>query len=153
MGKKARQPKPSSDMRTIGREAADKTTGCALTVIGGLMVIGAITMLLYSATESDGNMMAVSGALWLIGLILAIRGYNRMQKAQHVSWTREAIERDRYTSAKEERCPRCRSWNSSEADYCSKCGLPLRLRCAACGQTSTVGSQFCSSCGRALDNT
>jgi serine/threonine protein kinase/tetratricopeptide (TPR) repeat protein/ribosomal protein L40E len=50
------------------------------------------------------------------------------------------------------RCPKCGHESSEGAEFCGKCGQPLRLEhtCSQCGHTNPSGNSFCEKCGHAL---
>lgn len=48
-------------------------------------------------------------------------------------------------------CPNCQTTNVAEAQFCMKCGAPLRLTCTNCAAVNQPGAQFCNHCGTRLD--
>jgi len=52
------------------------------------------------------------------------------------------------------KCPSCPTENPEEAEFCKKCGCPLRgeLKCAKCQCANTIESDFCIRCGNQLLN-
>ena len=48
-------------------------------------------------------------------------------------------------------CINCQNANREDAEFCEKCGDPLRRRCPACGEKNWVGAETCGNCGQPLD--
>jgi predicted amidophosphoribosyltransferase len=113
-----------------------------LTLIAGVLVF----ILALEGTIADKGII-VGFIIFVIGMIFLGTGNYMRQKARHVAWTQEAIERERYASGKEMKCPQCGIWNSKESNYCSECSLPLKTKCLKCGEYNSRGGKFCSKCG------
>lgn len=45
-------------------------------------------------------------------------------------------------------CPVCKTENSDEAKYCTKCGAALESRCRFCGAETKQNDRYCSACGK-----
>ncbi len=48
-------------------------------------------------------------------------------------------------------CAMCETANDVDADYCKKCGEPLKYACSNCGAKNWVGAEDCPTCGHDLD--
>ena len=138
------------ELATLGREIGDKAIGYAQIAVGCVLVGWAIAVYLVSQGRLSLYSLVVVVATAAYGLLLVALGAQRVQKARFVAWTREAIERDRYVSAKEAKCARCGSWNPQEGAYCLQCGLPLKASCPQCGRRNAHGARFCIGCGRPI---
>jgi ribosomal protein L40E len=47
-------------------------------------------------------------------------------------------------------CMGCDWSNSSDSEFCGKCGKRIQNACTNCSTLNTVGVQFCSKCGKDL---
>ncbi len=52
------------------------------------------------------------------------------------------------------KCPKCNNANQETANFCNRCGFPLReitvAECPYCGNDIPADSQFCPVCGKEL---
>ena len=81
------------------------------------------------------------------GITMFFYGNYIFNKSKHVTWTREAIERDRHLSGKEMKCPQCKEWNTKKQNFCSNCSLPLTTKCPKCDKENNRENKFCGNCG------
>ncbi|HXJ84906.1 MAG TPA: adenylate/guanylate cyclase domain-containing protein [Candidatus Methylomirabilis sp.] len=49
-------------------------------------------------------------------------------------------------------CPRCRTNNREEAQFCRECGARLEAVCPVCGAHLDPGTKFCDACGTSLQD-
>lgn len=48
-------------------------------------------------------------------------------------------------------CAICQTANGPDADFCKKCGEPLKYACPNCGAKNWTGAEDCASCDHDLD--
>ncbi|MBI3242835.1 MAG: zinc ribbon domain-containing protein [Chloroflexi bacterium] len=48
-------------------------------------------------------------------------------------------------------CAVCQTANDADAEFCKKCGDPLKYACPNCGAKNWTGAEDCASCGHDLD--
>ena len=152
MEERRRAPRQPGELKTIGREVGGKAEGLGLVVFGTIVaLLGPVLFFLGYAEYGELLPFLPLGVILLLtGGALAAVGGQKMQKARFVAWTREALERDRFAASKEDKCPRCGTWNVQGTGFCSSCGLSLELRCVNCGSTHPRDSRFCAKCGRPM---
>jgi len=145
----------TSEVRTYARQVAGKANGIALMFVGVVLLVpcGSMTLvgLFAQVTGEDTPGLIV----FTLGLVLAIAliviGNNIRRKAEHVAWTREALERDRFVRANPDVCPKCGHHNPTGSNFCSNCSSPLKVRqCPNCQATNVADAQFCGNCGTAI---
>jgi len=47
-------------------------------------------------------------------------------------------------------CPRCRTANEPDRQFCGECGAPLTIECGRCGFANRPPAKFCGGCGDKL---
>ena len=47
-------------------------------------------------------------------------------------------------------CGRCGEVNEKGANFCDRCGAPLKKKCADCGEMNDSDAKFCRNCGKQL---
>jgi len=148
MSKKG-EPKKPHTLKTAGREISGRTKGAGVSFLGAFFSIAGLVIFFLTVEGSVKQQGMIIGFIILvIDVIFSGTGGYMRRKARHVAWTQEAIERERYTSGKEFKCPKCGTWNSRESNYCTKCSLPLRIKCIKCKTYNFRDDKFCAECGR-----
>ena len=141
-----------NEFKTIGRQTASKAGGCGITLLGLIIMLVSIPIWI----ESDSFGPLIIGFIVMMGL--AIFGGNMMQKANHVAWTREALERSDYGKGAETplynernvKCSRCQYSNLNSSNFCSNCSYPLNVKCEKCGNNNSLTEKFCNGCGQEI---
>jgi membrane protease subunit (stomatin/prohibitin family) len=138
------------EVKTLARSVGDKAHGIALIVIGNLIGLAgiAIGLVIIFQQGDSGAGFAVGFFGFVIGFGMSIIGAAKKAKADHVSWTREAIERQAKVDNKGLQCPSCKSVHERGAKFCAKCGRGLSGTCYHCGNPMDFDAEFCTNCGQ-----
>lgn len=149
-------PARPSTLKTFVREKEEKAEGCALQLVGGLLIaLGVYLLYLSVASRANQEAYGICGFIAVVfGLAMAYFGAYHHRKAEHVVWTLEAIERagvvhrGALPGASEYTCPNC--GHDEVGEFCGACGERVRTRCQQCGRRNSLASKFCSECGNPL---
>lgn len=136
------------ELKTFARSTGDKIEGVALGLAGtfiGIVGIGVGFLILINDEPILGVFIGL--VISMIGLIMVGIGAQKNQKADHVAWTREAIERQSVIDNKGLVCPTCKAVHERGAKFCSKCGRGLAGTCKHCGYKMDFDADFCTHCG------
>ena len=115
-GQVGRQPgERPSEFRTMSRHVGEQSAGCGIALIGLIIVAVGAAMTIYGLAWGQRGASLLSVVFIFPGFVVMFFGGQKFQKAKHVAWTREAIERDRFERSRAPgsgriRCPRCDAW-------------------------------------------
>lgn len=102
-------------------------------------------------------LLALTGiALWVI-IIFWLRSASELAAMNRTLWTAlgiffgviAAVVFLILRSFMRKRCVRCGTWQN-EAEYCRKCGAPMKTVCPSCGNECALDDRFCTKCGSDL---
>jgi uncharacterized paraquat-inducible protein A len=138
-----------STMKTMGREASGGAQGCLVMVLGLAFIVAGIWF------GVDTKVPEVIGPAIVAGFIFIFIGAYIMNKARHVAWTQEGIERAMQAGAgqeaqQSESCPYCHSRIASDSVFCPDCGQKLRTLCPSCDTAIDHEATFCPKCGHRM---
>jgi hypothetical protein len=142
-----RQPQ-SSALKTLGRELLGKAGGIGVWALG---IVCFIAVFYVGLALSREHWLPVFAIGLPISIGICALGNYMCKKAQHIAWTREAIERQANASVRERLCPDCGVPSPDGAAFCRECGAALQTTCEGCGQVNSPGANFCMNCGGKLE--
>jgi len=138
-----------SNIKTLVREGRIKTESA------GYVILGLIFLFFGPIVGFAAKSFGLGAILFCIGFFLFCIAVKIEKKAEHVSWTMEAMERAGYTKSTYSQnsftiCASCKTNNSESASCCKQCGRFIRIKCPKCGKSNENTAQCCEMCGTPL---
>lgn len=151
------QPKPKTQLKPI-----------LFTIIGILMIVFAVTLLLYPYIDDsipDSVLIKTISLLFVFfGLMVLVEGIKNIHKkttqtedVKETTTTKEStyvkeqlddiVTTSRRVVKEQIICPSCHNPNDFDSPYCMECGTMFKKTCQNCHTQNRIQATYCDSCG------